>query len=262
MCVKKIKSAVLWGVLVGLLAVTYSMLFDTADNQAIPWWIWSIPLLFALLLYVIYKITKAIFGQKMEKPNEDLSDSDEENTTQPPTPAPDPHQKDDHGASHGSSGGHGDGHHGPSLLDRVVTFGFIALMLYAGYWFYQNLHSLEGRPSVKHPVQVMTAGSNPVPVGSRSPKLNLAQHEYCQVPNGEVSTLKPSMTWTVVTLPQGGPGYEFCMDTLPDGKTVFGECSASDDGEDWGICGRWSKRARVRTTDKPIKTWFEAHSPA
>jgi hypothetical protein len=142
-------------------------------------------------------------------------------------------------------------------LSQIETF--IALMAFAAYWLYQHLHSLEGKPLVKHPVTVMAPGSHPVPVGQAPVTLNLEQQNYCQVPNGEITIHQPSMLWTVVTLPRGGPGYEFCMDTLPNGKDVFAECSSSEDGEDWGICGRWSKRVRVRTAEKPLQTWFEPH---
>lgn len=191
-------------------------------------------------------------GAKLKK---DPEKPDPTEVKAPPPPAP----AHNHGESHGSSGGHGGGHHGPSLLDRVLSLGFIALMAFAAYWLYQHLHSLEGKQLVRHPVQVMTAGSNSVPVGMTSPTLNLAQHDYCQAPKGEVTIHQPSMLWTVISIPQGGPGYELCMDTLPDGKGVFAECSTSKDGEDWGICGRWSKRARVRATEQPLKTWFEPH---
>lgn len=187
--------------------------------------------------------------------NPPMPEANPEETKKDPPQAPPPVPQNDHGGGHGSSGGH----KGPSLLDRIIRWGFIALMAFAAYWLYQHLYDLGGTTHVRHPVQVMTAGSNPVPVGSTSPKLDLAQQDYCQVPTGEVTIHQPSMLWTVVNIPQGGPGYQFCMDTLPNGKDVFAECSTSEDGEDWGICGRWSIRIRVRTADKPLKTWAEPH---
>ena len=191
--------------------------------------------------------------------NPPMPEANPEETKKDPPQAPPPVPQNDHGGGHGSSGGHGDGHKGPSLLDRIISWGFVALMAFAAYWLYQHLHDLGGKPLARHPVQVQTAGSNPAPVGSASPKLDLAQQDYCQVPTGEVTIHQPSMLWTVISIPQGGPGYQFCMDTLPNGKDVFAECSTSEDGEDWGICGRWSIRIRVRTADKPLKTWVEAH---
>ena len=142
-----------------------------------------IPLVFIIIVILVFsgrlgnKDRKNIENTKrLEK----ISSADEHTES---TPA----RKDDHGESHGSSGGHDGGHHGPSVLDRILSWGIVALMAFVAYWLYQHLHSLEGKPLVKHPVQVMTAGSNPVPVGQASRKLNLAQEDYCQVPTGEVT---------------------------------------------------------------------------
>ena len=139
--------------------------------------------------------------------------------------------------------------HKTSVWEWTWKVAFLAGIAWFGTWFVWGLYHMP--PKTMHPIQV----------AGQWGQINLNQQTYCQVTPADARVNIPNPDqWAVINLPQGGLGYEFCIDPFPDGKTIFAECSEEVSGDEWTACGRWSKRSRIKSTEKPVKSWFEPHT--
>jgi hypothetical protein len=205
-------------------------------------WIATALVCFLLIIAITIVIKMKPSSESTKKRKGDDDETKDEDKTTPPE------KKDDHGDSRGSSGGHG-----PSLLDRIISWGIIALMAFLAYWLYQHLASLEGKPLVKHPVTVMQAGSGGIPVELTS----TPQYHGCSLEAPEGSNVY-----------QGSESYSDPID-IPKGQTICDDSFKSgaqvhyvfhhpgDDADQFDNNGQ-RRTDRVKfTTDQDVHVWLE-----
>ena len=173
---------------------------------------------------------------------EKVKEAEKDDSAPPPAPAPVKKEAQEKEA-----------HKGPGLVAKIVAAAIIIALITLGIGFLIVLYSREGVEHARQHVEVMTAGANPVPVGST----HTPQYHGCslEAPEGSTEYQGSESYSDPIDIPKG---QTICDDSFKSGAQVhYVFHHPGDDIDLFDNNGqRRTDRVKVRA-DQDICVWLE-----